>query len=263
VDLTPEAFLRKLSTEGQVPATHPPSTGEILEAYRHVAASGDILGIYCSSKLSGSFENARLAVEEGRDELRALRVEAQVSSGPVLLTIDSGQCSGLLAMQVVFAVRLLRQGIEVQEVAERLGSIGGRQKSLLVVADPELVTGRGDLAAARAAAAGGRGRSLIRLGDGDLSVVARFDDPQAARVEAVRLLKDELAPDRPVFASLVHASAPADVAALQELVTSSFRVVELQQRQMGPAVTCHTGPGTVGVGLFQPTEEELELLRPQ
>lgn len=33
--------------------------------------------------------------------------------------------------------------------------------------------------------------------------------------------------------------------------------------EMGPVVAANAGPGTVGVALFQPTEEELELILPE
>jgi fatty acid-binding protein DegV len=64
------------------------------------------------------------------------------------------------------------------------------------------------------------------------------------------------------MAAVVHASAPAEAAQLRSLLEQRVNVAELVERQMGPAVTCHVGPGTVGVGLFATTEEELRLLQP-
>ena len=77
---------------------------------------------------------------------------------------------------------------------------------------------------------------------------------------ALDLLSGGIDVTRPVMVSLVHASAPAELAELRVRVEAMFNVRELSEHQMGPAVTCHTGPGAVGAAVLQPTEEELELI---
>jgi fatty acid-binding protein DegV len=46
------------------------------------------------------------------------------------------------------------------------------------------------------------------------------------------------------------------------LLEKSFQVKEILIGEMGPVVVANAGPGTVGVALFQPTEEEAGLIGP-
>jgi fatty acid-binding protein DegV len=60
---------------------------------------------------------------------------------------------------------------------------------------------------------------------------------------------------------MAHASAPLWADRLKRQISERFNVVEVFEGEIGPVVGAHTGPGTVGCILFQPTDEELELLR--
>jgi fatty acid-binding protein DegV len=59
---------------------------------------------------------------------------------------------------------------------------------------------------------------------------------------------------------MAHASAPKWSGRLKELLVESFDIVELLEGEIGPVVGAHAGPGAVGCIVFQPTDEELELL---
>ena len=84
-----------------------------------------------------------------------------------------------------------------------------------------------------------------------------------AQPRLIELMKERLDPTRPVFAAMAHASAPLWFERLKSLIQGSFQVVEVFEGEIGPVVGAHAGPGTVGCILFQPSEEELDLLRPE
>lgn len=262
IDITPDEFHRRLAGSRELPVTNPATRGEFLSVYRRVVPTGDVLAVLCSAGLSGSLENAREAAEEGLDELRELRRQRQVQAEPVIRTVDSRQCSGSLGMMAVFAARLLKGGAGLDETARRLESIGRRFRTLLAVASPEFLHSGRRLELPDGGARGDRStRWLLRLEDGELNPVATVRGPEVARQRLLELAAEGVAPDAPVFATVVHASEPAQAAALRAAVEARFEVVELVQHPIGPAVTCNTGPGAIGVGLFQPTPDERELLR--
>jgi fatty acid-binding protein DegV len=68
---------------------------------------------------------------------------------------------------------------------------------------------------------------------------------------------------RPVFAAMAHASAPEWGGRLKEALTETFNVVEMLEGEIGPVIGAHSGPGTVGCIVFEPREDELELLKAQ
>jgi len=259
-DLTPEEFHRKLQSGREPPRTAPATRGQFLEAYRARIATGDIVSIHCASILSKSFENATAAAEEGEQEFRRLRREAEVAADPVVRTVDSGLASAPLGMVVVFATRMARRGLGVDELSTRVGDISRRVRTVLMVDNLEFLHRAGlvsdeEVEGARVADM----RPVLMIEGGEV----RISDIVLAATARVRLLElagDGLDRGRPVFVTLVHASAPAEAARLRLLLGDWFNIHELTERQMGPAVTCNLGPGTVGFGLFQPTDEELALL---
>jgi DegV family protein with EDD domain len=260
IDLSPEAFHRRLGETRELPRSHPVSRGELLETLRRLVVSGDVLIVMCSSALSQSVENARGAVAEGMPEFVRLRREAGVAAEPALHVVDSRQCSGALGMLVVFARRMLHLKMAPAEVARRLESMSARFRTLLMVHSLEyLHRGRGIGDAQQVARQRPGNRWLLVLEAGELKVVAEADQA-AARVQLLERLGQGIDPARPVLGTLVHASAPADAARLRERLLERFDVRDLKEHPIGPAVTCNAGPGAVGAALLQPTDEELELL---
>lgn len=255
VDLTPEEFARRLKGARQLPVTAPVTRGEFVEVLRRGAASADVLAVLCSSGLSKSYEHAVAAVAEAGEDFERARREAGGSGEPVVLTLDSGQSSGPLGLLVTLAVRMARRGLTVQAAAERVADLAARMRTHLLVGSLEYLQHAGVIRPEKL-----KGRAILRIAGGVLQIVDRVD-PVAAMARLVERAAEGFEPSAPVMAALVHASAPAEAAQLRSLLEERLRVVELQERQMGPAVTCHVGPGTVGVGLFATTEEELKLLR--
>ncbi|HYX24746.1 MAG TPA: hypothetical protein VFC23_11380, partial [Thermoanaerobaculia bacterium] len=54
--------------------------------------------------------------------------------------------------------------------------------------------------------------------------------------------------------------APVWADRLRGLIEKSLVVEEVITAEMGPVVVANAGPGTVGAAVFQPTEEEMELI---
>ena len=62
VDIEPPAFYRRLRTDKTFPTTSQPSAGEFEDFFRQVGAGADaIVGVFISSKLSGTVPNAQAA----------------------------------------------------------------------------------------------------------------------------------------------------------------------------------------------------------
>lgn len=261
IDITPDEFHRRLAGSRELPVTNPATRGEFLSVYRRVIPTGDVLAVLCSSKLSGSLDNAREAAEEGLEELRELRRQRQVQAEPMIRTIDSLQCSGPLGMMAVFAARLLKRGASLDETARRIEGIGRRFRTMLAIASLEqLRAGQRIALPASHERADRSTRWLLRLEEGELKLAETVRGVEVARERLLELAAEGVAADRPVFATVVHASEPAQAAALRARVEARLDVIELTQHPIGPAVTCNTGPGAIGIALFQPTADELELL---
>lgn len=260
VDLDGESFYRKLKEMKDSPITHPVSEGEFRQLFRREIGTGDIVAVICSSYLSGSYQNAQAAAESGMNEyLEIRRSEGRLKKDPVIRVVNSLQCSAPLGMLAAFAGRLASSGLKADEIAVRLEDLRSRFSTVLMVRSISyLERSQGIRVDKRTPHRPGR-RWLLRLSDGKLKLIESVQgvDPVGSLVSR---LVEGIDAQRPVFASLVQASAPADAVQLKDRILARFKVEDIEDHQLGPAVASHTGPGTVGGTLFQPTEDELRIL---
>lgn len=263
IDLDAESFYRRFEKMNDPPITHPVSEGEFRNLFEREIGTGDIVAVICSSKLSGSHENAQKAVESGWDDfVERRRHEGRLQSAPVIKVVDSQQCSAPLGLMAVFARRMAWAGLRADEIAERLEGMKRRFSTVLMVRSMKYLERFQGIKVERQGKVRRGQRWLLRVSDGKLKLIGEVDgiDPIA---QLLAKLLDGINPEAPVFGAMVQASAPADAAQLRDRLLARLDLRELGDYQLGPAVTSHTGPGTVGAGLFQPTGEELAILAPK
>ncbi len=264
IDLQPDQFYSMLRGATEFPRTSPPGKGEFLETYRRLVATGDIVSIHISRKQSLTGQHAEEAAVEGAEEFARLREEAGGAGTPVIRVVDSwSNCVGL-GIQVVFASRMAGRGVSVDEIVRRLESIRERLHFMFVVDTLEFLKRGGRIGKAQAFLGTLLGiKPILGQKHGEVVPVDRVRGGRKAQPRLIELLKERVDPTRPVFAAMAHATAPKWAEKLKELLLQTFQVVELMESEIGPVVGAHAGPGTVGGILFQPDDEELELLRPE
>ncbi len=263
IDLQPDEFYRRLREASSLPSTSPPSRGEFLETYRRAVASGDVVSLHISAKLSETVRNAAAAVREGKDELRSVREEAGLPGEPEIRVVDSWQTSVGLGMMVVFAARMARRGLPLGEIVRRLEDVRTRCHLLFIVNTLEYLQRGGRIGKAQALLGTLLGiKPILFLDRGEVAPLDRVRGGRRVQPRLIEVLKERVDPKRPVFAAVAHASAPKWGARMRELLVKSFQIVELVEGEIGPIVGTHVGPGCVGASVFQPTEEEIELFGP-
>jgi DegV family protein with EDD domain len=262
IDLQPDQFYELLRTSEDFPSTSPPGKGEFVEVYRQLIGSGDIVSVHISQKQSLTGENALRAVEAGADEYARLRNEAGGDGEPAIRVVDSWSNSVGLGMLVVFASRMAQRGCVLEEIVERLEDLRQRCHFLFVVDTLEFLKKGGRIGGARAWIGTLLGiKPILGMVNGEVVAVDKVRGGRRVHPKLIGLFEERVDAGRPVFAALAHATAPKWSARLRELLEQTFPVVEVFESEIGPVVGSHTGPGTVGAILFQPSEEELELLR--
>ena len=273
VDLTARE-LYELLEQGAAPRTSPPSPADVLECYRELPPSADLVSLHLSGKLSQTLANARAAAEEELPRRRELaRARGDGSGGsdgsdgsdgePRLEVVDSGSVSLGLGLLALFAARMARRGLGATEIAERLAAMRERVHVLFVVDTLEFLARGGRIDKARALVGGLLGiKPILGVVGGEVVAIDKVRGGRAAHPRIIELLGRRLDPARPVVAGIAHAKAPVWADRLRALVEGRFQVAELIVAEMGPVVGTHAGPGTVGAAVIQPTDDELPLVAP-
>jgi len=103
VDLTPDEFYKLLLSSKDLPKTSQPSIQEFADVYKKIIDEGnEVLSIHISSKLSGTFNAARMAAEQVNPEKIKL--------------IDSQHTSMILVFLAEHALEEIRKGKSLEEV---------------------------------------------------------------------------------------------------------------------------------------------------
>ncbi|MFL6258484.1 MAG: DegV family protein [Thermoanaerobaculia bacterium] len=260
VDLKAKEFYDMLEKGPVHPRTNPTPKADFLDVYRSLAPQKDILSVHISEKLSQTVVHAREAAAEGLSQYQELRGEAERVS---LHVVDSRSASLGLGMLALFAARMARRGIEPDAIVDRLEAMRDRLHVLFAVDTLEYLARGGRIGKARAIMGNLLGiKPILGVVDGEIVPVDRVRGGRAAHPRLIELFRERVDPKRPVLAAIAHAKAPVWANRLRGLIEKNFQVQEILMGEMGPVVAANAGPGTVGAGMFQPTEEEMAVIGP-
>ncbi len=105
VDITPDQFYKLLEESKELPKTSQPSIQDFTDVYKRILDEGnEILSIHISSKLSGTFNAARMAAEHLETDKIKL--------------IDSQHTSMILVFLAEHALEEIKKGKNLEEVYE-------------------------------------------------------------------------------------------------------------------------------------------------
>lgn len=236
--LTSEQLLSKMEA-GSQPTTSQINVGQFEDIFRCYAEIGmPVLYIAFASVLSGTYQSAVMA--------RAMVLEDFPEA--VIQIIDTKTASmgeGLLVMK---AVEAKAAGQSLEQVVALIKSLVPKVKTYFLVDDLNHLM-RGGRISKTAALMG----SLVNIkpviavkGDGRLDSVAKVRGKKKAQTEVVRMTLEDIADPRVVIA---YAGADSQEVAqvLKNQLLASEQVNEVLILPLGPVISTHTGPGTLGL----------------
>ncbi len=257
IDLSNSEFYELLQSSGDHPFTTPPSPQEFSALYAQLTGEKEVVSVHISSKLSETFRHSWMAAKG------MLPVASTPSQRLQIQTVDSAQVTIGLGLQSLFAARMVERGLSAVEVAERLRGMVERMPTLFVVDTLEYLVRGGRIGRARALVGKLLGiKPVLGVVGGEIVAVDRGRGNRAAIERMMQRLIEATDPDLPTIVGVAHAAAPVWGDLLREHIEAQFKVQELIVGEMGPVVGAHVGPGAVGAVLFQPLEDEVEMLAP-
>ena len=154
------------------------------------------------------------------------------------------------------------RGVPIDEIVSRLEVMRERFHLLFLVDTLEFLRKGGRIGGARAMLGTLLGiKPILGVVDGEVTPVDKVRGGRKAHPRMIEIFKGRVESGRPVFAAIAHASAPKWADRLKELLVKEFNPIEVLEGEIGPVVGAHVGPGAVGAILFQPTDDELALLK--
>jgi DegV family protein with EDD domain len=239
VDISAEDFYRRLRASPRPPKSSQPSPSDFQAVFDSLSAYERILCVVLSSKISGTYESARLAAESAGDE-RVVVIDSGVTSGGTVILAD--------AMQ-----RRLERGTdegEIDELAERFR----RERGLLFTVDTLDYLVRGGRIGKAAGFAGQllSVKPILAFDDGEVAPLKRVRGRGKAIAELERIFVEGTNDSPNLHVGVGQAEASADCETLVQRLRAARPQASLDiVTTLGPVIGTHGGPGTLGLFWFQ------------
>lgn len=234
--LTSEQLLAKMES-GSKPTTSQINVGQFEDVFRQYAQEGTaVLYVAFASALSGTYQSAVMAREMVLEDYP----EAIIT---ILDTKAASMGEGLLVMK---AVEARAAGQSLEQTADLLQSLVPRVKTYFLVDDLNHLMRGGRIS--KAAPLMG---SLVNIkpiiavtADGSLDSVAKVRGKKKAQAEVVRMTLETISEPLVVIAYAGDKEVAENV---REQLLASGQVTEVLILPLGPVISTHTGPGTLGL----------------
>ena len=238
VDMTPSAYYEILAGCRKLPTTSQPSP-ELFENFflEAVAAGDEVIGIFLSHALSGTYQCAKLA--------------ADLANVDNVLFVDSGHVCLSEALLVRLAVQLRDSGKTAGQIAAILEHAKEHLHLVAAIDDLKYLRKGGRLPAAVAVAGGMLGiKPLITIQDGKVAMAGKARGLPGAYVALFKKV-EEMGGINPAFPALAgYTVSPREVTPIQTYLRDNLQQEDLLVRQIGCVIGTHAGPGAFGIAFF-------------
>jgi DegV family protein with EDD domain len=244
IDIKSEEFYQLLSETKDMPITSVPSPGEFLEIYRNIAPNDpDILSIHISSGLSGTFNSARMAAEEMKEDAN-------------ITLVDTRSLSVEMGWQVEAAVRGIKAGWDKGKILNLMTQVREWSEIVFTLPDLSYLIHGGRISHLKGLLASLLGiKPLIKVDKSH----GKYQDIDKARtfkraIEAIpAYITKKFAEGTPLRVQIGHANNPEAADLLRTATEKLFPCEWLPDCSISPVLGAHTGRGLVGL-VFAPQE---------
>lgn len=241
MEMDPKEFYQRMR-QGSMPTTSQANTEETMDIWKPILDDGkDILHLAFSSGLSGSFNSARIAAEELRQEYPDRRI----------IVIDSLCASLGEGLFVDYAVEMKKAGKDMEEIADWLEKHKLNFCHVFTVDDLNHLY-RGGRVSKAAAVLG----TMINIkpvlhvdNEGHLIPLGKVRGRKKSLIKLVDMMEERIGSwkDRQTKIFISHGDCREDAEFLKQLVQERFGYQEFLINIIGATIGTHSGPGTLAL----------------
>lgn len=235
VTIDKNTFYEKLIQAEKLPTTSQGNPADILDIITPYLEQGDeVIGIFLSSQLSGTFQSATIA--------------ASMADSEHFHPIDSLSATIGSALLVRIACRLRDEGRSAAEIVEEIEELKSRVRIIAVVDSLKYLQMGGRVSAAAAMMGNLLGiNPLISVIDGAVIPIGKARGKKSAYRHLLTLFKEEQ-PDLAYPIYFAHSHSPETLKELQDVILPTLEhPAEVFELEIGPTIGTHVGPGAGGL----------------
>lgn len=238
IDIDVPQFLQRLQKSRSLPKTAaPPPELFIREFEKHTDPAEPIVCIHPSSEVSGTVRSATIAAQDF-PHLDIRVIDTRVIASP-------------LATLVILAAQWAQQGLDADEIVERLKSMYQACQIFFLVDTLEYLAKGGRIGGA-AALVGSmlQIKPILTFVDGRVEAFEKERTHKRALEKLISIVKERIPKQNQPHLSIMHAGIPAQAEEFARDLANRLSISEIPIYEVPPAIITHGGPGILGVAFF-------------
>ena len=238
VDMTPTEYYGVMAQCRKLPTTSQPSPELFERFFTEAAAAGDeVIGIFLSHELSGTYQCAKLA--------------ADMANVDNVIFIDSENVCLGEAQLVRLAIRLREAGKTAGQIASVLEHAKEHLHLVAVIDDLKYLRKGGRLPAAVAVAGGMLGiKPLISIKEGKVAMAGKARGLPGAYVALFKKIEEMGGINEAVPALAGYTVSTRETTPILTYLQDNLQTAEPLVQQIGCVIGTHAGPGAFGLAFF-------------
>lgn len=241
VDIENEVFYEEIKNSKEIPKSSQPIPEEMLNTFREIVEDGDsIVGIFLSSKMSGTYSNANMI----KDMILEDYPDAEIH------ILDSKTNCMQMGFAVIEAARAASEGKSINEVINAANHVINNSRFLFTPETLEYLKKGGRIGGA-AALFGNvlQIKPILTVVNGETSVFKKVRTRKKAIEEIVKTVLEEIESKGLGDIVVHHINCQEDGLKLAKALENKLgKKVEIQS--IGPVIGVHVGPGSIGIAYY-------------
>lgn len=240
IDIRSEEFFSRLQSAKTMPSTSQVSPATMQSIFQPLVEQGyEVLGIFISSKLSGTLQSAI----QGKEMMAA--------AGEKVTLVDSQATAMALGFQALAAARAVEAGASFAETVALARKAHEKTGVMFAVETLEFLHRGGRIGGAqRFIGAALNLKPILELRNGLVEGVERIRTKTKAHDRILEMVIEKTKGKSGVRLASLHANAADDARSLLDRAAQQVKPVETIFTEVSPVVGTHTGPGTVGLAFM-------------
>lgn len=240
-EITVEELFKWAEKNRKIPKTAAPSIEKAISVIKpYVDAGRDIIFIGISEDMSMTCNVIRLI----REELDYSRI----------FVINSMSLSTGIGLQILRAARLAQEGKTADEIIAEIESTRSKVRASFVVDTMEYLAMGGRCSSVAALLASTlKIKPMIEVAHGKMGVVKKYrGNIDKVIIKYVQDLSEKLKNAEPEIVFITHSPCNADIVEkVREYLQNMNYFTEIAETNAGGTISCHCGPGTLGVLFYE------------
>lgn len=241
VDIENKVFYEQIRNSKEIPKSSQPIPEEMLNTFREIVEDGDsIVGIFLSSKMSGTYSNANMI----KDMILEDYPDAEIH------ILDSKTNCMQMGFAVIEAARTASEGKSINEVINAANHVINNSRFLFTPETLEYLKKGGRIGGA-AALFGNvlQIKPILTVVNGETSVFKKVRTRKKAIEEIVKTVLEEIESKGLGDIVVHHINCQEDGLKLAKALENKLgKKVEIQS--IGPVIGVHVGPGSIGIAYY-------------